>query len=139
MRHLFWGGVHPAGRKELSRGAAPTPAPLPSQVVIPMVQHIGKPCTPLVKAGEPVKLGQKIGDEAEDERVEVGRVGTAHDRQHEHERHDEARYHREDRQDGSEDHLNHDGDDREDQGKHPITHSCHLVSLRVGRIRRGAG
>ena len=62
MRHLFWGGVHPAGRKELSRGAAPTPAPLPSQVVIPMVQHIGKPCTPLVKAGEPVKLGQKIGD-----------------------------------------------------------------------------
>ena len=25
MRHLFWGGVHPAGRKELSRGAAPTP------------------------------------------------------------------------------------------------------------------
>lgn len=24
MRHLFWGGVHPAGRKELSRGAAPT-------------------------------------------------------------------------------------------------------------------
>lgn len=62
MRHLFWGGVHPAGRKELSRGAAPTPAPLPSQVVIPMVQHIGKPCTPLVKAGESVKLGQKIGD-----------------------------------------------------------------------------
>ena len=32
MRHLFWGGVHPAGRKELSRGAAPTPAPLPSHV-----------------------------------------------------------------------------------------------------------
>lgn len=27
MRHLFWGGVHPAGRKELSRGAAPTPPP----------------------------------------------------------------------------------------------------------------
>ena len=30
MRHLFWGGVHPAGRKELSRGAAPTPPPPPS-------------------------------------------------------------------------------------------------------------
>ena len=27
MRHLFWGGVHPAGRKELSRGAAPPPPP----------------------------------------------------------------------------------------------------------------
>ena len=51
--------VYPDGRKELSRDAAPTPAPLPSQVVIPMVQHIGKPCTPLVKAGESVKLGQR--------------------------------------------------------------------------------
>ena len=29
MRHLFWGGVHPAGRKELSRGAAPPPPPPP--------------------------------------------------------------------------------------------------------------
>ena len=29
MRHLFWGGVHPPGRKELSRGAAPPPPPPP--------------------------------------------------------------------------------------------------------------
>ncbi|MBR1810683.1 MAG: electron transport complex subunit RsxC [Clostridia bacterium] len=34
----------------------------PPQVVIPMVQHIGAPCTPLVKAGERVLAGQKIGD-----------------------------------------------------------------------------
>ena len=27
MRHLFWGGVHPAGRKELSPRAGPPPAP----------------------------------------------------------------------------------------------------------------
>lgn len=62
MRYPFWGGVHLTGRKELSRGTALAPAPLPSQVVVPMVQCIGKPCTPLAKAGEPVKLGQKIGD-----------------------------------------------------------------------------
>lgn len=62
MRHLFWGGVHPDGRKELSRGAPLSPAPLPAQVVIPMLQHIGKPCTPLVKPGDTVRLGQKIGD-----------------------------------------------------------------------------
>lgn len=62
MRHLFWGGIHPDGRKELSRGAPVTPAPTPSQVVIPMLQHIGKPCTPLVRPGDTVRLGQKIGD-----------------------------------------------------------------------------
>lgn len=62
MKKLFWGGVHPEGNKELSRGAIPAHAPLPAQVVIPMSQHIGKPCTPLVKVGDSVKMGQKIGD-----------------------------------------------------------------------------
>ncbi len=36
MRHLFWGGVHPAGRKELSRGAAPPPPPPPQHALPPM-------------------------------------------------------------------------------------------------------
>lgn len=62
MKHLFWGGVHPEGHKELSRGGVPVPAPLPAQVVIPMVQHIGETCVPLVKKGDSVRLGQKIGD-----------------------------------------------------------------------------
>ena len=34
----------------------------PKQVVIPMQQHIGAPCTPLVKVGDRVLRGQKIGD-----------------------------------------------------------------------------
>ena len=34
----------------------------PKQVVIPMQQHIGAPCTPLVQAGDRVLRGQKIGD-----------------------------------------------------------------------------
>ena len=34
----------------------------PEKVVIPMIQHIGAPCTPLVKQGDTVKVGQKIGD-----------------------------------------------------------------------------
>ena len=62
MRKLFWGGIHPEGHKDLSRGGAPVPAPLPAQVVLPMVQHIGAPCTPLVQVGDTVKMGQKIGD-----------------------------------------------------------------------------
>lgn len=35
------------------------------ELVIPMQQHMGVPCTPLVKAGDQVKVGQKIGDSEE--------------------------------------------------------------------------
>lgn len=62
MKQLFRGGIHPDDRKALSRGGAPVPMPAPSRVVIPMSQHIGAPCSPLVKVGDAVKLGQKIGD-----------------------------------------------------------------------------
>ena len=34
----------------------------PAEVVIPMSMHFGAPCTPLVKAGDLVKVGQKIGE-----------------------------------------------------------------------------
>ena len=34
----------------------------PKQVVIPMLQHVGAPCTPLVSVGDHVLKGQKIGD-----------------------------------------------------------------------------
>lgn len=33
----------------------------PSQVIIPLQQHIGVPCEALVKAGDKVKMGQQIG------------------------------------------------------------------------------
>lgn len=36
--------------------------PAPAQVVIPMSQHIGAPCDPLVKKGDAVYVGTKIGD-----------------------------------------------------------------------------
>ena len=58
----FWGGVHPAGRKELSSDVPPSPCPPPREVVIPLRQHIGRPCDPLVAVGDRVKRGQKIGD-----------------------------------------------------------------------------
>ena len=59
MKQLFRGGIHPNDGKALSRGGAPVPAPAPSRVIIPMSQHIGAPCSPLVKVGDTVKLGQK--------------------------------------------------------------------------------
>ncbi len=36
--------------------------PVPQRVVLPMQQHIGVPCTPTVKVGDTVAVGQKIGD-----------------------------------------------------------------------------
>jgi electron transport complex protein RnfC len=36
-----------------------------SEVIIPMQQHMGAPCKPTVKAGDLVKLGDKIGDTEE--------------------------------------------------------------------------
>lgn len=36
--------------------------PAPEQVILPMQQHIGAPCTPVVKVGDVVSVGQLIGD-----------------------------------------------------------------------------
>lgn len=36
--------------------------PPPAQVILPMQQHVGAPCTPKVKVGEYVYVGQKIAD-----------------------------------------------------------------------------
>lgn len=36
--------------------------PVPQKVILPMQQHIGAPCTPTVKVGDTVSVGQVIGD-----------------------------------------------------------------------------
>lgn len=36
--------------------------PIPKQVILPMQQHIGAPCSPTVNVGDTVKVGQVIGD-----------------------------------------------------------------------------
>ncbi len=36
--------------------------PVPERVVLPMQQHVGAPCTPLVKKGDQVFVGQKIAE-----------------------------------------------------------------------------
>ncbi len=62
MLKTFARGIHPAYHKELaSDKAIETPA-VPKRVVIPMRQHIGAPCKALVKRGDVVEEGQKIGD-----------------------------------------------------------------------------
>lgn len=59
--HSFRGGVHPPHAKN-TESCATIMMGVPSKVVIPMVQHIGAPCQPLVKKGDTVKVGQVIGD-----------------------------------------------------------------------------
>jgi len=61
MKRHFFGGVHPPGHKDLSAGSAITSV-TPRQVAVPLRQHIGAPCEPLVAVGERVLLGQKLGD-----------------------------------------------------------------------------
>jgi len=62
MKKLFFGGIHPKYNKEMSTGITDFRSICPLQVAIPMQQHIGAPCTPLVSVGDRVLAGQKIGD-----------------------------------------------------------------------------
>ena len=58
----FQGGIHLHGHKEKTQGLATVPAKLPEKVYIPLSQHAGAPCTPLVQIGDEVKKGEKIGE-----------------------------------------------------------------------------
>ena len=62
MKRLFFGGIHPKYNKEMSKTVTDFQTIIPKQVVIPMQQHIGAPCKPLVEVGQRVLRGQKIGD-----------------------------------------------------------------------------
>jgi electron transport complex protein RnfC len=62
MAFSFFGGVHPDENKHLTCDKPIQEFPEPDVLVVPMSQHIGTPCKPLVKKGDAVKVGQKIGD-----------------------------------------------------------------------------
>lgn len=61
MTYTFRGGVRLDEHKNTERCESEVIAP-PARLSIPMSQHIGAPCTPLVKKGDRVLVGQKIGD-----------------------------------------------------------------------------
>ena len=58
LKHLK--GVHVKHSKNTA-GKPIIPVPVPERVYIPMSMHIGAPCTPVVKVGDHVKVGQLIG------------------------------------------------------------------------------
>ena len=58
----FKGGTHPHDNKEHTANK-PIRNLTPSKIMIyPMSQHIGAPCEPIVKKGDRVLMGQKIGE-----------------------------------------------------------------------------
>lgn len=61
-KRTFTGGIHPPENKGLTAGSKVISAKAPSTVFIPLAQHIGAPCQPVVEAGDHVRVGQKIGD-----------------------------------------------------------------------------
>lgn len=62
MAFSIFGGVHPKENKFYAENVRVQPFPEPDILVIPMGQHIGAPCKPLVKKGDLVTVGQKLGD-----------------------------------------------------------------------------
>lgn len=58
----FHGGIHPPDRKAATSGAPIERAPLPQRLTVPMSQHLGAPCVPLVAKGDRVLRGQVLGD-----------------------------------------------------------------------------
>ena len=62
MALSFFGGLHPKDHKAYTRDRLIKAYPAPKVLVVSMSQHIGVPCEPLVKKGDLVAKGQKIGD-----------------------------------------------------------------------------
>ena len=62
MAFSFFGGIHPKENKHYAENAPVMDFTEPDILVIPMQQHIGAPCKPLVKKGDTVTVGQMVGD-----------------------------------------------------------------------------
>ena len=61
FKRVFRGGVSTPHHKNTLKSET-SGLGTPEKVIIPMVQHIGAPCTPTVKKGDTVKVGQIIGN-----------------------------------------------------------------------------
>jgi electron transport complex protein RnfC len=58
----FRRGVHPPQRKELTAERPVEVVPSPAKVVIPILQHLGAPCEPVVSAKDMVEAGAVLAD-----------------------------------------------------------------------------
>lgn len=62
MHTIAGEGIHPVDEKRLTAYIPIEEIKPPAKVVIPLSQHIGAPCEPLVKIGDIVKKYQKVGE-----------------------------------------------------------------------------
>jgi electron transport complex protein RnfC len=60
----FRGGIHPPDKKELSSENPISATKPPARVIIPLSQHLGAPCKPVVTMDQKVKKGEMIGEPA---------------------------------------------------------------------------
>ncbi len=60
-RGTFTHGVHPPEQKNLAADSPIEIMPTPEKVLLPLQQHIGGPCTPMVKAKQAVIFGEMVG------------------------------------------------------------------------------
>ena len=58
----FYGGIYPLEKKEETQNLSIKKFPEPEQVAIFLSQHTGSPAQCLVKPGDNVKVGQKVGE-----------------------------------------------------------------------------
>lgn len=58
----FWGGTHPPQNKGLTASLPIELYEPKGDLVFPMAQSLGVPCAPVVKKGDRVLVGQKLGD-----------------------------------------------------------------------------
>ena len=65
MALTFKGGFHPEENKRLTEGKQIIEVTAPDIMAIPLGQHIGAICKPVVNIGDYVYVGQKIGDSDE--------------------------------------------------------------------------
>ena len=54
--------MHPDDKKVLSNGQAIERLPMPSELIVPLSQHLGAPASPLKQKGDAVVAGEKIGE-----------------------------------------------------------------------------
>lgn len=58
----FKGGIHPPDRKTLAANSSIVELAPPKIIVVPLSQHAGAPCKPVVSIGQEVKKGELIGE-----------------------------------------------------------------------------
>jgi electron transport complex protein RnfC len=58
----FWGGIHPPQKKDATAYKKIEEYLPKGELVFPMAQNLGAPCQPVVKKGDRVLVGQKLGD-----------------------------------------------------------------------------